>query len=172
MILSKMRFKGYAWLHNPKTLKLENGAKLREDYLFQKCCMITEESSKPTVVKGTGQLYGEDCLKQYAELLKLQAKGGSGILSLPETRPFYAFFKSISLDCDPTPDLITYSFEFVEDMSKRPLGDTQYYHKVLEGETLWDISFNYDVPIERLVELNPQLKRTDELLSGEQVRVC
>ena len=37
---------------------------------------------------------------------------------------------------------------------------------------MWDIAYAYDVPIERLTVLNPQIPLIDELSRGERVRIC
>lgn len=172
MITSKIRYKGYLWEHNPKTLVITTKQKLHEQIIPNGNAVIQDFGKKSRVVKGTGMLFGENCLEQYDKILKLQNKKGSGILSLPNTKPFYAYFKSIELDCDPTPDMVTYNFEFVEDLSRSVVSGTYRYHTVVEGETLWHIANEYEISIEALVLLNPQIKRIDELKSGEQVRVC
>jgi hypothetical protein len=74
--------------------------------------------------------------------------------------------------CEPAPEVITYSFEFLEDSEKNYTVDEKYYHTVGVDETLWDISYLYSIPIEKLVSLNPDIKRVDELRVRSQVRVC
>jgi hypothetical protein len=172
MTISTMRYKGYSWSHNPKTLKVSTEDEIKEQVILENNSFVRKLGNKGRVITGTGQLYGEDCIKQYEALLKLQSKEGSGILSLPDTLPFYAFFKSIELACDPTPEVVTYNFEFIEDLSKTSAGQRKIYHSALSEETLWDIAYAYNIDIEKLVELNPRLKRVDELSEGEQVRIC
>lgn len=172
MILSTMRYKGYKWQHNPASLIIATKEEIKEQMILQSKSFVRDLGAKAKVVKGTSQLVGKDCIAQYGQLLKLQSKGGSGILSLPDTLPFYAFFKSIELACDPTPEVVTYNFEFVEDLSVEPSKGDYAYHTVDEKESLWDISYKYDIAIEKLVEFNPQVSRVDELTVGEQVRIC
>lgn len=172
MTLSTMRYKGYKWQHNPASLTVTTKGEIKEQRLLQKQSIVNDLGSNARVIKGTGQLVGKDCITQYCQLLRLQSKGGSGVLSLPDTLPFYAFFKSIELSCDPTPEVVTYNFEFVEDLSSEPIKSQSVYCTVENGETLWDISYKYDISIEKLVELNPQISRVDELALGEQVRIC
>ena len=114
MSLSKIRFKGYSWEHNPKTLTIEKQRILREQFIPFGKSKQQNMGERSKVVKGTGQLFGEDCFEQYLELLELQSRSGSGILSLPDTKPFYAYFKSLELECEPSPNLITYNFVFVD----------------------------------------------------------
>lgn len=172
MILSTMRYKGYKWQHNPSSIIITTKEEIKEQMVLQSKSFVRDLGAKARVVKGSGQLVGKDCIAQYGQLLKLQSKGGSGVLSLPDTLPFYAFFKSIELACDPTPEVVTYNFEFVEDLSVEPLIGDCTCHTVNMEETLWDISYKYNIAIEKLVELNPQISRVDELTVGEQVRIC
>src|SRR6185437_3631522 len=44
-------------------------------------------------------------------------------------------------------------------------------HIARAGETLWDIAQKYNIPLERLQELNSNLGEADELKRGEKVRV-
>lgn len=173
MILAKIRYKGYSWVHNPKTLKVTKEQILRENQIPFGKSDIQDLGGKSRVISGTGQLCGEDCLIQYQQLLELQSLEGSGILSLPDTKPFYAFFKSIELDCDPTPEVVTYNFVFIEDVSRSRVSTEPTYYTVLSNyENLWDISYKYGVDMNTLVSLNPQIKRIDELMKGEKVRIC
>lgn len=172
MKLSKMRYKGYSWLHNPKEIKITKEQLLKEQHIPYDTGYMQDLGSKSRVIEGIGQLYGDDCLDQYKALEKLQGEKGSGILSLPNMKPFYAYFKSIGLACDPTPKLVTYKFVFVEDNSGQNNFSRQIFHKVEKGETLWDIAYKYKVDIEKLVSLNPQIKRIDELCEGDSLRIC
>ena len=70
-------------------------------------------------------------------------------------------------------NVLSYRFVFVEAQSPRPEAQgTEYYLTVSEGENLWDISYEYGVPIERLVALNPHIPLIGELSGGERVRLC
>ena len=173
MILSKIRFKGYSWVHNPKILKISKEQNLREHHIPFGKSALQDLGGKARIISGTGQLIGEDCIDQYNQLVALHSKEGSGILSLPDTKPYYAFFKSIELACDPTPQVVTYNFVFVEDVTRQKTSSATMYHTVKnDKETLWDISYKYGVEMNTLVSLNPQIKRIDELAVNERVRVC
>ncbi|MBO5727422.1 MAG: LysM peptidoglycan-binding domain-containing protein, partial [Oscillospiraceae bacterium] len=40
-----------------------------------------------------------------------------------------------------------------------------------KGETLWALSKRYGVTVERLLELNPQIKNPNRIQVGQEVRV-
>ncbi len=172
MSVSKIRFKGNEWAHNPETLKVYYEDNFSEEKLFSGTSGLYKLSSKCRAVNGTGILTGNDCLEQFNALLKLQRERESGILSLPGMKPFYAYFKSLALLCEPCADAVSYSFAFIEDSLKNSIRADKYYHTVCNDENLWDIGYRYGVDVHTLVQLNPEIKRTDELEIGSQVRIC
>ncbi len=169
---AKIRYKGYEWTHNPETLEIKNEDNIIEQKLFGGKSYAVKQSKKCRRITGKGKLVGSDCLKQFNALLSLQSKPQSGILTLPEQKPVYAYFKKLELLCEPVCDMIIYSFEFLEDSERNYTVNESLYHIVEEEETLWDISYRYDVPIETLVSLNSDIKRVDELEPESKVRVC
>lgn len=172
MKVSKIRFKGFEWEHNPEKLTVANEDNLTEQKMPRGSSIAVKRSAKCRVITGGGTLSGYDCYNRFNEILKLQNTVESGVLTLPETKPFYAYFKKLELLCEPVPDTISYRFEFVEDCEKNYVIKDDVYHTVQSGETLWDISFNYGVKIETLIELNPEIFRVDELIEGSRVRIC
>lgn len=44
-------------------------------------------------------------------------------------------------------------------------------HIVRPGDTMWDLAQKYNIPIERLLEANPQIQESDQLDSGAKVRI-
>ncbi len=172
MKTSKIRYKGYEWEHNPESLRIVYSDNINELKLFDGKSIPRKLSSKCRIVKGRGGFIGYDCLEQFNELLKLQTEPESGVLTLPETKPFYAYFKKLELICEPVSDTVFYSFEFIEDSVRNTVIEEEYYHTVLEDETLWDISYRYGADINSLIELNSQISRVDELETGSRVRIC
>jgi hypothetical protein len=170
--LSKISHKGYTWEHNPATLRITKEHSVSTRQLSGGDTSVRVFGTKCRVITGSGQLLGEDCLYRFVEMLELQSEKDSGILCLPDMKPMYAFFKSLELSCKPTPDVLTYCFEFVEDCSKNNSEKEKYYHMMINGETLWDIAYLCGVEIEKLVELNPDIARVDELEEGQMVRIC
>ncbi len=172
MKTAKIRYKGYEWEHNPETLNVLKEDNINEQDLPSENSIVRHYSSRCRRVSGKGKLVGEDCLKKFNELVKLQSGTESGILSLPNIKPFYAYFRKLELLCEPSPKVITYSFEFIEDSEKNFIVRENLYHTVSDGETLWDISYKYKVDIETLVSLNPEVKRLDELSEGSRIKIC
>ncbi len=172
MELALMRYKGFTFRCNPESLEILRDSSMvtyiKPSYGEER----SELSPKCRVIKGKGELRGKDCIEEYEKLCKLQAKGGAGVLSLPVIKPLKAYFKKLDMEADATPDRILYSFEFVEAESFYAKDNTAKLHLVLEGETLFDIAFEYGVSVDSLVKLNPSVRRPDELRVGEEIRIC
>ncbi len=170
---SLIRFKDYEFEHNPETLRITSQKNIARQSVIGAKTIVSETGDNSRVISGEGKIYGENCIYKYIKLFRLKEQSGSGILSLPDTKPFYAFFSSLEFSADPTPELISYKFVFKEDTSKR--GKTlvaDRFYSVRNGEDLWDISYMFDVPIETLVELNPGLGSVNDIEENTAVRIC
>ena len=93
------------------------------------------------------------------------------MLTIPNFPSFYAEFESIRLIGKPRNDVLTYGFVFREVMEEKESGNNTF-HTARDGENLWDISYKYNIVIDELVRLNPQIKRPDIVAEGEVIRLC
>lgn len=171
MILATMRFAGYEWLHNPVSLVITNGLSQNRHSLYEENVQVSAQRLDLKVYSGKGELAGGDCIEQYKKLEKLFLSGKKGVLTIPGMEPVYASFSKLEAVGTDTPDLLSYTFEFVQELS----AEKSTYPCECECkafQTLYDIAYEWDIPLERLVELNPQIRRPDELKEGERVRLC
>lgn len=173
MKLAPMRFDGMSLRHNPAQLSVSGKNHIRE---YASPCFEADSESLGTDLRrisGEGEFSGSDCIEQYRALERLQRSQKRAKLILPHMQPLYAYLKELAVTAKPVDDALFYRFVFVEAQSPR-LSEpfSEYYVTVSETESLWDISYSYAVPIERLVALNPQLPLIDGLSRGERVRIC
>ncbi len=171
MKLVPMRFKGVEWHHNPGEISFECEKDINELRSPFGKAYIQNTGRKNMKITGTGELFGDDCLKQFDRLLALFKQGGDGILAIPQIPPIYAVFESIKIIGQPKPDVLVYSFVFREVMENKQ-SDSKYFCITKEGENLWDISYAYGIEIDSLVGLNPHIKRPDIVEDGSVVRLC
>lgn len=172
MISAPMRYKGFSWHHNPKKLEIHNGKKT-----IDLCCPyshkeVQELCADNCVIKGQGELYGEKCIEQFNKLNTLFSQKGKGVLSVGGLPSIEAYFTKLELLCEPKENIVSYSFEFVECSSKEKNNTSVNYHIAKDGETLWDISYIYNVPVEELARINPSYKRPDSVSEGDRVIIC
>ncbi|MBQ3264323.1 MAG: LysM peptidoglycan-binding domain-containing protein [Ruminococcus sp.] len=172
MKLAPMRFDGLSMRYNPEKLGISGKNHICE--YASPCCESDSEKLNRELcrISGVGELCGEDCIAQYRKLEKMQISGKRAKLVLPRMQPLYAYLKELELTAKPVDNVLSYRFLFVEALSPRPEKTGKEYYLTAAGESLWDIAYRYDVPIERLVDLNPHIPLIDELDEKVRVRVC
>ncbi len=172
MKLVPMRFMGYMWHHNPKSLNIESDKKvvrLSVPYSFD---IVQNFGESPVKITGTGELYSKDCLSQFERLNELFKKGECGVLCLPGVSPMYACFDTLTLIAQPTPDVLTYSFSFTQ-VKRRPKCDgVTRYADAGAYRSLWEVARDYNADIKTLIKLNPHIMFINDLSDAERVRVC
>ena len=68
--------------------------------------------------------------------------------------------------------ILSYSFQFTECSSKEKKDTVANYYIAQSEETLWDISYKCNIPIETLAKLNSHYKRPDSVKEGDRVVLC
>lgn len=172
MTLVPMRFKTYEWKYNPEEISFECEKNIRELESPNSTAYVQNLGRKNRLIKGKGQLCGEDCHEQFARLWQIFEEGGVGVLALPFVKPVYAVFERLAVIGEPVPDMLTYSFVFREVMEREKEATVGTYI-ANAGECLWDISYMSRVEIEKLLELNPWIKQADEpIVKGRVIKIC
>lgn len=172
MTLTPMRFDGYTWPHNPRSLTLESGRRTIEFAPPLRDAGMTLAGERITAVEGTGEWYGGDALSQYAELYALYRRGGVGVLAIPGLEAMHACFVSLTLTAAPSDGVPGYRFRFERAAAPQAEQPTQYTVTSGDGESLWDVSYRLGIGIDQLVELNPQIRYPDAVMINERVRIC
>jgi len=165
-----MGFAGFTWQVNPTALRLEMGRNLRETALPFAGSRLEDLGLKKRRVSGEGWFTGADSMERWQALSEVFAKGGTGYLQLPGQAPFLAVMEELRLIGEPAEDAVHYSFAFAE---KDGGGDGQggRVYRAAAGESLWDYSWRYRVPIEELHRANLHIRDIACLEQGEEVRV-
>lgn len=173
MNLELIRYKNYVWKNNPRQIKIIHNRNVQEVSVPYSHGVVRDYGERARVIRGVGEFFGEKCIDEFEKLRAIQQEGGKGYLTLPMVKPFLAIFRLLELEENPTPKLLKYSFEFVEYISSHK-SDSCYvkrYHVVQKGENLWDVSNKYNVSVENLLDLNLHIKRPDNLILGEKVKI-
>ncbi len=171
MKLIPMRFCGVEWHHNPREIEFECEKNIAELHAPYNSSIVQDTGRKCLIVRGEGELYGEDCTEQFGRLLELFKQGKAGVLSIPKLEPIFAVFESPKIEAQPKPDVLTYSFVFREVMDKKQSAK-RIFCVTKNGEDLWDIAYAYSIDINELVRLNPQIRRPDIVEDGSVIVLC
>lgn len=166
-----MKYKNYTFINNPSKINITTMRNIKEIDIPYNGSLFQDYGRKKRIVSGTGSFFGDNCIEQFNELFNVFKLGGTGYLTLPSMEPFLAVFKSLELEGDVYPNLVTYSFEFWEDMNILPdnLINNVSYHVVKSGENLWSIASKYGLKMEKLISLNSNIKNPNLLTVGQKV---
>lgn len=168
----QMRYAGYIWRHNPRTLSFQDEKNTVELLPPFAAADIRVFSEKPCVIKGEGELVGEDCVEQYIRLKTHFSQHEEGLLSIEGAGSFYTAFVSLSMLAQPKDNILSYSFVFRQKRFEKTRVTEDEYVSVGAADTLWDVAFRCHKTVEEIIALNPQIRFFDELEEGEKVRIC
>ena len=150
----KMKYRGFEFNVNPKSLKISMNKKIsRYDTVYaEEIC--AQGTNRLYTVSGNGCFVGEDSAKKAFELVRAYNKKGSDYLFLPNSVPIKACFSSLSISYCAGNDRVDYSFEFVQECKEKNEETNPDYTVAADGENLFDIAHRTGMQIENLVEAN------------------
>lgn len=197
MILSPMRYKGYAWPHNPRVYSIDYRRTVAEHRNPFNGYQLQDLGASHRVMAGEGEFVGKGAYEEFQKLASVFYDRGPGLLVHPLWQAANTYFVSLRLEQAPRPDYLRYSFSFweengasgalatrsVEAVRQESLPESVLaeappkpaaqasYHRVVKGDTLWTLSRRYGLSLTALVALNPQIKNPNLIRVGEEVRV-
>lgn len=192
MSLSPMRYKSYTWPFNPRVYTIGYERKMAVHKTPFGLFHLQDLGRINRIMEGEGTFVGEDAYAQFGQLANVFYDGGPGQLIHPLWQAANAYFVSLRLEQEPRPDYVRYSFSFWEDdswytgLAVKTLdqgnggeaGETAAvaasgpaWHRVVKGDTLWAIARAYNLSLEEVVALNPQIKNPNLIRVGDEVRV-
>ena len=167
-----IRFAGIRLSHNPKTLKIQRRKKLRSERLLSGEGALETVAEEPSVISGTAELFGEECFRDFEKLSRLCKSCSFSPLSIPYFGAFRAVLSDLTLTAEPRYDHISVGFTFR--IAQDPPGDESFlpqYCRANSGDSFWDISYRFNVPVEELIELNKGIRDIMCLEDQERVRL-
>lgn len=167
-----MSFKSHIWTYNPSKVKFLSRKEIVEQKIPMGKNILQNFGRNSRVISGEGYLFGEDCFSQYDALWKVHKEETSGLLTIPKFSVMYGYFTNLEIVGEPTENLISYKFTFVEDMESIDNEYSPSFCYVNSGESLWDISRKYNISVEKLLGLNLWVKNPFSLSEGDKVFLC
>lgn len=110
----KMSFREYVWKTNPSQIILSDSRQLKQITLPYKGVKTVDLGMSARVISGSGEFIGEDAFIQYDELHLLFQEGSKGMLVIPGFSVFYAIPYKLEVKGGEEPNVISYSFSFLE----------------------------------------------------------
>ena len=186
MILAPMRYRDFVWPHNPRVYSIDYERKMAVNKVPFGTYYLQDLGRSRRIMRGEGEFVGENAYAQFGQLANTFYEEGPGILVHPLWQTAKAYFVALRLEQEPRPDYVRYSFEFWEAIdtysgqvkglsapTAQSGGQTagEKRHTVAAGDTLWALANRYGLSLERLLELNPQIKNPNLIYPGDEVRV-
>ena len=192
MILSPMRFKNFVWPHNPRVYSITYERKLAVHKIPFGRHYLQSLGQTRRVLKGEGEFVGEGAYDTFKALATVFYEETPGVLAHPVWMTTTAWFAGLELRQEPRRDYVAYSFEFWEVM---PDGNTTgltnlavsdwgtaaensgaaavqgEWYTVVKGDTLWELSRRYGVPLSQIIALNPDIRNPNLIYVGQRVRI-
>ena len=192
MLLTPMRFKDYTWPHNPEVYRVERRRRLAVHPVPYGRCVIEDLGSDYRILRGEGVFAGERAYEQFRQLAAVFQEGGAGVLVHPVWQTERAWFAALTVEEEPLPDYVRYSFEFWEDwdgyesaLTENDDGGTAPWtggqsaaqtasggvYTVKKGDTLWGIAQRWGVSLQDLIAANPGIKNPNLIYPGQVLRL-
>ena len=190
MTLTPMRYKNYTWPHNPRVYTIDYRREMAVNKVPFGLYKLQDLDRTCRVMNGEGEFVGPRAYAQFGQLANVFYAAGPGLLIHPLWQTANAYFVQLSLEQQPRPDYVKYTFTFWEDAGWYPdaprrvsgtafaggtsapaAGAAPKTHRVVKGDTLWAISRKYGVALNSLIALSPQIKDPDLIRVGDEVRV-
>ncbi len=166
------RFDGVFFSHDPKTLKITRKNDVKNERLASGKLLSGNILQGPVKITGTGELYGENCARDFTKLMNAYAKRKASVLSVPYVGAVRAVLTELSMLCEPKAGYIGISFAFDSvHGGEKPKVKNAPYRTAEENEDLWDIAYEEGMSINELTALNPHIRFIDSLNEGERVRL-
>lgn len=175
MNLTPMRYKSYTWPHNPHSYSIRYERRVAVHKLPYGRSVMEDLGLCIRVMEGEGEFCGEGAYEEFSRLASVFYDDGPGVLVHPVWMTTQAYFVSLSLVQEPTPNYVRYRFVFWEEdrQGKAALtssgGAAQTTHTVRQGQTLWSIAQQHGVTLAALLKANPQIKNPNAISPGEKV---
>ena len=195
MILSPMRFKNFVWPHNPRVYSITYERKIAVHKIPFGRHYLQSLGQTRRVLKGEGEFVGKGAYDKFKELATVFYEETPGTLVHPVWMTTTAWFVGLELRQEPRRDYVAYSFEFWEVISDGTTELTSVavgsggtaadgsaasggsaatqgeWYTVVKGDTLWELSKRYGVPLSQIIDLNPDIRNPNLIYVGQRVRI-
>ena len=193
MRLAPMRYKDYTWPHNPEVYAVESRRRIAVHPVPFGGCVMQDLGGGYRILRGEGVFAGEDAYQQFRKLEEVFRQDGPGLLAHPVWQAEQVWFVELTVEEEPLPDYVRYSFTFWEDWSgyagtlrenddggTAPWNGGQYAESaaapaeaevyiVRKGDTLCGIAKRHGVALTELIGANPQIKNPNLIYPGDRV---
>lgn len=186
-MLAAMKYRDFVWPNNPRIFEIEYRRTLHSYKLPFSGYVVQDLGLHNKIIRGEGEFTGTGAYESFRQLAELFEENKGGKLVHPVWPTIYAYFAKLKLREEPREDYVHYSFEFweykgskFEDMADA-MDDFDYddplaslpglkrYTTAAEGDTLRTLAAKFNVTVEQMCSMNPDIDDPDEALTKGQL---
>lgn len=169
----KLMFGYDCFLQNPEKLTVTRGVKTERFVYSDGFTKLFINESEPCVVRGEGTILGDKADAEFLRMYSLFEEGKPRSLLIFGCPPIKAVISNLKRLTSPGNNFIQYEITFSEvpQRRSRTVLKCESFADVGKNQNLWDISAEREIPIEKLMELNPNIASPWSVFEGERVRL-
>lgn len=169
----KLMFGNMRFLQNPEKLTVSRGVKTESFTYLDSFTKLFVTESEPCVVRGEGVILGNGADAEFLKIYSLFEAGKPQSLLIFGCPPMRAVISSLKRLTSPGNGFIQYEIMFSEVPERRNATNLECKNFAVIGknENLWDVSAKYKIPVEKLMELNPEIASPWRVSEEERVRL-
>jgi len=165
----KMRFKGFEFSVNPTDVTVKCEAMTNSVAVPLSEHIIQELGFYPKRIDGKGVFAADGYAEKYAELENIFKQGGKGDLLISGCEPIKAVMTKLEMHSEGGRRGIEYSFGFIQVPDFKKSDSRKRTYIAGKNENLFNIAAEFDVEIERLLKLNPNISAPFDVKEGDEV---
>lgn len=169
----KLMFGSVRFLQNPEKLTVSRGIKTESFTYLDSFTKLFTAENEPCIVRGEGVILGDEADAEFLRIHSLFEEGKPQSLLIFGCPPMRAVISNLKRLTSPGNGFIQYEITFSEVPERRSKSSLECgnFAVIGENETLWDISVKYEIPVEKLMELNPGIASPWKVTEGERARL-
>lgn len=169
----KLMFGEHCFWQNPQKLTVSRGLKTERYTYLDGFTGLFITQGEPCIVCGEGIILGENADDEFLKIYSLLESGKARTLLIFGCMPITAVISSLKRLTAPGGNFVRYEITFTE-LPKRKIGlrlKCRESAVVQRDESLWNIAVKYEIPVEKLMELNPQVASPYSVTEGQVVNL-
>lgn len=169
----KLMFGDVCFMQNPESLTVTRGVKTEKYTYYDGFSRLFVTGGEPCAVRGEGTLLGKEASQQFEKMNELFKERKTQSLLIFGFPPMNAVLSELRRISSPGNGFLRYEVVFTEIPHRERRTQVKCRDSVVieSGQSLWDISAEREIPIEKLMKLNPELSSPWDVDAGAEVRL-
>lgn len=167
-----IKFCDFEFSVNPQSMEIISDSKYSKTQLANQNYCIDNFLTQPSVISGIGSFVGDNANDEFISLFEIFKQGKVGTLQFSGMRPINCIMTKLNKKLESFENVVSYEFEFLEvPRNKDNLDGQGKVYTIQDGETLWNVAVKFDISIEKIMKLNPEISSPFNVKLGDKVNI-